>query len=180
MTGAALSKVNTPPADEPQPAVSKKRSLIWFVLLFSIAGVVGYAVWRVGRRIASARAATDSATRSNAAAGGRAGRGGGGLVPVVVANASRSDIPVYLNGLGNATAFYTVTVKSRVDGQLMKVDFNEGDLVSKGQVIAEIDPRPFQVQLELAKAALLRDQPQLDNAKVDLDRYKLLREPDAV
>src|SRR5215470_7692802 len=86
--------------------------------------------------------------------------------PVVVPPASRADIPVYLNGLGNATAFYTVTVKSRVDGQLMKVDFNEGDLVKEGQVIAEIDPRPYQVQLELAQATLLRDQALLENAKV--------------
>jgi multidrug efflux system membrane fusion protein len=181
MTGAALSKVNTPPADEPQPAVSKKRSLIWFVLLFSIAGVVGYAVWRVGRPIASARAATDPATRNSGAGGARSGgRGGAGLVPVVVAGASRADIPVYLNGLGNATAFYTVTVKSRVDGQLMKVDFNEGDFVKQGQVIAEIDPRPFQVQLELANATLARDQALLDNAKVDLERYQLLRQTEAV
>jgi multidrug efflux system membrane fusion protein len=179
MTGAALSKVDMPPAEEPRPAVSKTRSLIWFVLLCSIAVVVGYAVWRVGRPIASARAATDSATRSGGG-GGRAGRGGGGLVPVVVAGASRADIPVYLNGLGNATAFYTVTVKSRVDGQLMKVDFNEGDFVKQGQVIAEIDPRPFQVQLELAKATLARDQALLDNAKVDLERYQLLRQTEAV
>ena len=179
MTGAALSKVDMPPAEEPRPAVSKKRSLIWFVLLFSIAVVVGYAVWRVGRPIASARAATDSATRPGGG-GGRTGRGGAGLVPVVVASASRADIPVYLNGLGNATAFYTVTVKSRVDGQLMKVDFNEGDFVKQGQVIAEIDPRPFQVQLELAKATLARDQALLDNAKVDLERYQLLRQTEAV
>jgi membrane fusion protein, multidrug efflux system len=179
MNGAALSDVNTPAPDEPQPAVSKKRGLVWFVLLCGIAAVVGYAVWRVGRPIATARAATDAAARGGTG-GGRGGRNAAGLVPVVVANASRADIPVYLNGLGNATAFYTVTVKSRVDGQLMKVDFNEGDLVSKGQVIAEIDPRPFQVQLDLAKAALARDRALLDNAKVDLERYKLLRETDAV
>jgi len=140
--------------------------------------VVGYAVWRVGRPIA-ARAATDTAARAGGG-GGRGGRGGAGLVPVVVANASRSDIPVYLNGLGNATAFYTVTVKSRVDGQLMKVDFNEGDLVKQGQVIAEIDPRPFQVQLELAQATLARDQALLDNSKVDLERYELLRKTEAI
>src|SRR5215467_14831117 len=178
MTGAALSKLNTPPAEEPRPAASKKRSLVWFVLLFSIAGVVGYAVWRVGRPIAAARAATDATARTGA--GGPRGRNAGGLVPVVVTPASRADIPMYLNGLGNATAFYTVTVKSRVDGQLMKVDFNEGDFVKQGQVIAEIDPRPFQVQLELAKATLARDQALLDNAKVDLERYQLLRQTEAV
>jgi multidrug efflux system membrane fusion protein len=173
MTSATVSHENAP-AEEPRPA-SKRRGVIWFVLLFSIAGVVGYAVWRVGRPIA-ARAATDSTPR----AGGGRGRGGGGLVPVVVANAARADIPVYLNGLGNATAFYTVTVKSRVDGQLMKVDFNEGDLVKQGQVIAEIDPRPYQVQLELAQATRARDQALLDNAKVDLERYKLLRQTEAI
>ena len=101
MTGAALSNVNRPPAEEPGPVVSKKRSLIWFVLLFSIAGVVGYAVWRVGRPIAAARAATDATARTGA--GGARGRNAGGLVPVVVTPASRADIPVYLNGLGNAT-----------------------------------------------------------------------------
>ena len=175
MTSATLSQENAP-TEGPRPT-SKRRGLIWFVLLFTIAGVVGYAVWRVGRPIA-ARAATDSTTRGSG--GGRGGRGGGGLVPVVVASAARADIPVYLNGLGNATAFYTVTVKSRVDGQLMKVDFNEGDLVKQGQVIAEIDPRPYQVQLELAQATLLRDQALLENAKVDLERYKQLRETEAI
>ena len=180
MTGAALSKVNPPPADDPRPPVRKARGLIWFVLLFTIAGLVGYAVWRAGRPTAAARATTEGTNR-NATGGGRGGgRGAGGLVPVVVAPAARSDIPVYLNGLGNATAFYTVTVKSRVDGQLMKVDFNEGDLVKQGQVIAEIDPRPFQVQLELAQATLARDQALLENAKVDLERYKLLRQTEAI
>ena len=103
-----------------------------------------------------------------------------GPVPVVVTKVARSSIPVYLNGLGNVTAFYTVTVKSRVDGQLMKVDFNEGDLVKEGQVLIEIDPRPFQVQLELAQATLAHDQALLANAKVDLDRYKQLVKTDAI
>ena len=97
-----------------------------------------------------------------------------GPVPVVVAKVTRSSIPVYLNGLGNVTAFYTVTVKSRVDGQMMKVNFNEGDLVQAGQVLIEIDPRPYQVQLELAEGTLAHDQALLDNAKLDLERYKTL------
>jgi multidrug efflux system membrane fusion protein len=101
-------------------------------------------------------------------------------VPVVVTKVARSSIPVYLNGLGNVTAYYTVTVKSRVDGQLMKVDFNEGDLVKQGQVLIEIDPRPYQVQLDLAQATQARDQALLANAKVDLERYKLLVKTDAI
>jgi multidrug efflux system membrane fusion protein len=101
-------------------------------------------------------------------------------VPVAVATVSRSSLPVILNGLGNVTAFYTVTIKSRVDGQLVKVDFREGDLVKEGQVLAEIDPRPFQVQLELAQATLAHDQALLSNARVDLERYKQLLATDAI
>src|SRR5579871_1475375 len=180
MTGAALSKISPPPEVDPPPQTTKKHGLVWFILLLAIAGVVAYAVWRAGRPSAVARAATDTTSRPAGAGGRGGGRGGAGLVPVVVAPTRRSDVPVYLNGLGNATAFYTVTVKSRVDGQLMKVDFNEGDLVKEGQVLIEIDPRPYQVQLELAQGTLAHDQALLDNAKVDLERYKMLLATDAI
>jgi multidrug efflux system membrane fusion protein len=156
---------------------SKTRGLIWFVFLLMIVGVAGYSVWRAGQPTAPQR---------GQGGGGGGGRGGGGRgaplgpVPVVVANVTRSSIPVYLNGLGNVSAFYTVTVKSRVDGQLMKVDFHEGDLVKEGQVLAEIDPRPYQVQLELGQGTLARDQALLDNAKVDVERYRQLLATDAV
>jgi multidrug efflux system membrane fusion protein len=153
---------------------SKSRGLIWFVFLLIIAGVAGYAVWRAGRPVAQ-----QTAQRGGGGRGG--GRGGAlGPVPVVVSKVTRSSIPVVLNGLGNVTAFYTVTVKSRVDGQLMKVDFREGDSVKEGQVLAEIDPRPYQVQLELAQATLAHDQALLSNAKVDVERYTQLLATDAV
>jgi multidrug efflux system membrane fusion protein len=159
----------------PRSAKSKKRGLIWVVFLLIVAGVAGYAVWRAGQ--------PSTAPRGQGGGGGGFGGGRGaplGPVPVVVTKVARSSIPVYLNGLGNVTAYYTVTVKSRVDGQLMKVDFNEGDLVKAGQVLIEIDPRPYQVQLDLAQATLARDQALLANAKVDLDRYKLLVKTDAI
>ncbi|HEY2149780.1 MAG TPA: MdtA/MuxA family multidrug efflux RND transporter periplasmic adaptor subunit [Vicinamibacterales bacterium] len=155
----------------------RSRGLIWFVLLLMIVGVAGYAVWRAGQPASAQRAQAGGG-------GGGGGRGGGrgslGPVPVVVATVGRSSIPVYLQGLGNVTAFYTVTIKSRVDGQLMKVDFQEGDFVKAGQVLAEIDPRPYQVMLESAQATLAKDQALLDNARVDFDRYKKLLETDAV
>jgi multidrug efflux system membrane fusion protein len=92
----------------------------------------------------------------------------------------RSSIPVYLNGLGNVSAFYTVTVKSRVDGQIMKIHFNEGDLVKEGQVLFEIDPRPYQIQLEVAQGTLARDQAILNEARIDMDRYKAAFDKNAI
>ena len=110
------------------------------------------------------------------------GRGGfnGDALPVVVAKARSAAVPVFLDGLGNVTAFYTVTVKSRVDGQLMKVNFQEGDFVKEGQVLAEIDPRPYQVMLDQAQGTLAHDQALLENAKLDLQRYTTLVSQDAI
>ena len=95
-------------------------------------------------------------------------------VPVVVATARAGDVPVYLTGLGSVTAFHTVTVKSRVDGQLVNVAFREGQPVQEGDLLAEVDPRPFQVQLEQAEGQLARDRAQLDDARRTLARYRRL------
>jgi multidrug efflux system membrane fusion protein len=156
------------------PEKSKARGLIWAVVLLIIAGVAGYALYRAGHPVSAAKGA-------GGGGGGGGGRGAGlGPVPVVVTDVSHSSIPVVLPGLGNVTPYYTVTVKSRVDGQLMKVDFNEGDLVKAGQTLIEIDPRPYQVQLAMAEATLARDQALLANAKVDLNRYQQLVKTDAI
>src|SRR6266699_2822201 len=96
------------------------------------------------------------------------------VVGVVVAAAQRGDLPVYFNGLGTVTAFNTVTVRSRVDGQIVNVAFKEGQYVHEGDVLVQIDPRPFQVQLEQALGQLAKDQAQRKDAEVNLERYKLL------
>lgn len=103
-----------------------------------------------------------------------------GPVPVVATRAHRGDIGVYITGLGSVTPIYTVTIKSRVDGQLMKIHYSEGDLVHEGDLLLEIDPRPFQVQLEAAEGQMVRDQANLANARVDLARYETLVKQNAI
>src|SRR6188768_1959446 len=97
-------------------------------------------------------------------------------IPVVVARATNRDVPVFLDGLGNALPVVTVTVRPQVDGPLTSVLFQEGQQVKKGDLLARIDPRPFTIQLHQAQAALARDQAQAKNAKVNLARYSALHE----
>jgi multidrug efflux system membrane fusion protein len=146
---------------------TKSRWWVWVLLLVILAG--GYWYFR-GRN-----------SQADAAAAGGKGPGGGAMgapgsfvVPVVVATATKGDLPVFLNGLGNVTAFNTVTVRSRVDGQIVKINFVEGQNVNAGEALVEIDPRPFHVQLEQAEGQLAKDQAQLRDVQVDYERFKLL------
>jgi multidrug efflux system membrane fusion protein len=131
------------------------------------------------RVIGASRGSPSDAPAANKGGGGQGGRGAG-AIPVVVVKAIRGNIGEYITGLGNVTPIYTVTVKSRVDGQLMEVHYKEGDIVQKDAPLLEIDPRPYQVQLEQAEGALIRDQALLENAKVDLNRYQELVKTDAI
>jgi multidrug efflux system membrane fusion protein len=103
-----------------------------------------------------------------------------GPVPVGVAKATLADVRVTLNELGAVTPLATVTVKPQVSGIMQKVDFKEGQMVHAGDVLAEIDPRPYQAAVDQAKGALARDQAQLANAQVDLKRYQQLWSQNAV
>jgi membrane fusion protein, multidrug efflux system len=95
-------------------------------------------------------------------------------VPVDAVAAVRMDVPVYLSGLGTVQAFNTVTIHSRVDGEIVKIAFTEGQDVKAGDLLAQIDPRPLQAALDQAKAKLAQDEAQLENAKLDLARYEAL------
>jgi len=101
-------------------------------------------------------------------------------IAVVTANAKSGDQPIYLTGLGSVVGYKTVTVRTRVDGELVRVAVREGQMVSSGDLIAEIDPRPFQVQLEQAEAQKERDVALLENAKVDAERYRILYSQDSI
>jgi membrane fusion protein, multidrug efflux system len=155
-TGARISS----PLEQPR---RKSRWWLWLLILL----LVGLAVWRY-----RAGSAADSQAQ-NPSAGGRSGAGGL-VVPVVVATAQRGDLPVYFNGLGTVTAFNTVTVHTRVDGQVDKVVFTEGQFVHQGDLLVELDPRPFQMQLEQAQGQLAKDEAQLRDAQINADRYVTL------
>ncbi len=146
----------------------KSHLWIWILAIVLVAG--GY--WYFRGRTSQANGA---ASATGAGPGGAGGGPKGGLtVPVVVATAQKGDLPVFFNGLGTVTAFNTVTVRSRIDGQLINVSFKEGQLVQAGQVLAEIDPRPYQVQLDQAQGQLAKDEAQLKDAQVNLERFQLL------
>jgi membrane fusion protein, multidrug efflux system len=159
------------------PPGKKATGRRWFIVLVILGSLSygGYRLWRTGKLVSADATTAQSAENSGGRGrGGRGGRGNNGRAAVVTIPARKIDMPVYLRGLGTAVASNTVTVRGRVDGQLVHVAFKEGDFVSQGDLLAEIDKRPFEVQLAQAKGQLARDQALSQSAKAEQQRNQLL------
>ncbi len=151
---------------------SKGHHWVW---ILALAVLVGLGIWYFRGPRSNTEAQGPAAPGGASKGQGRQGAGAGGfVVPVVVATAQRGDLPVYFDGLGTVTAFNTVTVHSRVDGQITKINFQEGQFVHQGESLLEIDARPYQVQLEQAEGQLAKDQAQLRDVQVNYERFQLL------
>jgi multidrug efflux system membrane fusion protein len=141
-----------------------KSRTTWLLLAAIAIGAGGYAGWRHYSAVHAQQAAADAGPRKSPP------------IAVKIAPVEKADFPVYLTGLGNVQAFNTVVVRTRVDGQINKISFVEGQFVKQGDILAEIDPRPFQAALDQATAKKAQDQANIANAQRDLERYTKLGE----
>ena len=163
-----------PPGERPTGGVPGQKSHRW-VWIVALTAVIAVGFWYFrGSRTSTEAQGPGGAGGAGKGQGRQGGGAGGFVVPVVVATAQRGNLPVYFNGLGTVTAFNTVTVRSRVDGQITKINFQEGQFVHQGQDLVDIDSRPFQVQLEQAEGQLAKDQAQLRDVQVNYERFQLL------
>jgi multidrug efflux system membrane fusion protein len=144
--------------------MNKSRTIVWVLLIAGVAAA-GYYGWQRYSNAQQAAAAVANAQKSARNA-----------VRVTVAPVEKADFPVYLTGLGTVQGFNTVLVRTRVDGQIDKVAFKEGQLVNQGDLLVEIDPRPYQAALDQAKAKKAQDEANLANANLDLQRFTKLGE----
>ena len=155
-----------------QPGQQVRRSSpVTRIVLLGLLVCLGVGIWWIFHT--RSRAASAAAAAASSAAANR-------TTPVLTAIVAQRDVPVLLEGLGSVTAFYTVTVKTQVDGRIDKVLFTEGQQVKKGDVLVQIDPRPFAIQLETAQAKWAQDAANEKNAKLNADRYKTLSQQNLI
>src|SRR6266404_3763552 len=163
------------PSGEPRLERETGSSGHRWLWIIGLVLAIAVGVWYFRGSRASIEAQGPGAPAGGGKGQGRQGGGGAAfVVPVVAATAQRGDLPVYFNGLGTVTAFNTVTVRSRVDGQITKINFQEGQFVRQGEDLIDIDSRPYQVMLEQAEGQLAKDQAQLRDVQVNYERFQLL------
>jgi membrane fusion protein, multidrug efflux system len=152
---------SVPPRVQQKPAerLPKKRSFMWvWIVLILIVGLVGFRMYQ--NKQAAAQAAKQKAAAAQ--------RG----VPISTTTATQGSIGVYINALGTVTPVYTATITSRVDGQINSVNYREGQMVHKGDILLQIDPRPYQAALTQAEGTLAHDEALLAEGRIDLNRYQ--------
>jgi multidrug efflux system membrane fusion protein len=151
-----------PSADQQPETPRKRRWPIWAAALLILLG---------GSYLLSQRSMAPKSSAKGANAHGRNARGGG-AIPVSIAKVRKGNMGVYISALGTVTPVYTAAITSRVAGELVEVHYREGQMVHKGDLLAVIDPRPYQAAYEQAQGQLQRDQALLQNARTDLERYR--------
>src|SRR5436190_7908497 len=176
-----------PPDPHPTTLARPRRRWVYPAVIVAMIAAMAFGAWWIWGRSDTPPNPTGAATKDGKAAAGKGGRraGGGGFdpnraQPVQAAVAKPADINIVQTALGTATALRTVTVKPRVDGQLQSILFTEGQLVRQGDILAQIDPVPLQVALAQAEGQLAQTAAQLNNARLDHDRYKKLLEQDSI
>src|SRR6185503_2378312 len=151
---------------------TRRRNMLLIALALVVAAA-GVGAWVYYDKTRGGEAAAQPQTKP--------GKGrGGGPIPVAAGTAQSGDIPIYLSGLGTVVPMRTVVVRSRVDGELVRVNFTEGQYVKEGELLAQLDPRAFQVQLDQAEGQLIKDKALLANARIDLERYRTLFKQDSI
>ncbi|AMP16137.1 MdtA/MuxA family multidrug efflux RND transporter periplasmic adaptor subunit [Collimonas pratensis] len=194
MTTTPTPKIDQP--SQPRPALLPnqrqggfQRGWLWLAAVVVLA-LAAYLIWGRGHQAADGAAGKPEQTGQAASGSGKGGgkgggkrgafAGAGGPLPVGVAVAKAGDINIYIAGLGSVTPEATAVVKSRVDGQLMKLHFQEGQVVKAGALLAELDPRPYQVAVTQAEGQLAKDTALLQAAQIDLKRYRTLLAQDSI
>ena len=177
---------------EPRRMSPRGRMLSWIGGLLGLALLIGFAVWLTHHASSADGQGSGGGRGGRGGAGGGRGGGGGGrgggrggpgglqLTTVGTAKVANADLPVQVEALGTVTPAATVTVRPQVSGTITQLAYREGQLVHKGQLLAVIDPRPYRAALLQAQGALVRDQAQLENARVQLARYDTLLKEDSI
>jgi multidrug efflux system membrane fusion protein len=176
-----MSDADPHPYASPVVVAAPRRRWLSVVLVLLAIAVGVFIAWRLATNAKSGGAAGPPGAAG--APGGRGGRGGGGAgggVTVGTATATTTNVPITIDALGTVVSPVTATIRTQIAGRLFSIDFREGQLVRKGQKLAQVDPRPYQAALDQAKGTLARDQALLAAAKVDLKRYQTLQKQDSI